>query len=142
MIDRWDDLSQCKTLSFKTIYLLYFQVVFALNRTLRQHEAYRLSNSAIPFTTDDLIHHYNCGDLNDIIFKKDTAQIPSFLNSSLPPSEVKTAKLIDNYFRMELIYKRNERMANRVEELLLKSPDKSYFFAFGAGKKLVMVAHK
>lgn len=111
-----------------------FQVLFALNRTLRQHESYRLSNSAIPFTTDDLIHHYNCGDLNDIIFKKDSAQVPNLLNSSLPPSDIKTAKLIDNYFRMELIHKRNERMANRVEDLLVANPDKSFFFAFGAGK--------
>lgn len=109
-------------------------MLFALNRTLWQHESYRLSNSAVPFTTDDLIHHYNCGDLTDIVFKKDSGQIPYILNSSLPQSEIQTAKFIDNYFRMELIHKRNERMASRVKELLTKNPDKNYFFAFGTGE--------
>jgi len=43
------------------------------------------------------------------------------------------AKKIDDYFRQELIFKRNRRMGQRVLELLAAHPDKSFFFAFGAG---------
>ncbi|XP_052776956.1 metalloprotease TIKI1-like [Mya arenaria] len=113
--------------------LNYSQVLFALNRTLGQHESYRLQNRAIPFTTDDLIHHYNCGDLNGIIFNKDSSQVANLFNASLPQSDLKTAKLIDHYFRTELINKRNERMAERIAGLLQENPAKSFFFAFGAG---------
>ncbi|XP_060593251.1 metalloprotease TIKI1-like isoform X2 [Ruditapes philippinarum] len=114
--------------------LNYSQVLYALNRTLGQHESYRLSNSAIPYTTDDLIHHYNCGDLNDIIFNKDSAQVPpNILNDSVPPSEIKMAEVINEYFQTELINKRNERMADRVAGLLNNNPQESFFFAFGAG---------
>lgn len=61
------------------------------------------------------------------------SQLPNFINTTLPPHEQVTAQEIDNYFRQELIYKRNERMGKRVTELLEANPDKSFFFAFGAG---------
>lgn len=60
-------------------------------------------------------------------------QVPNFNNVTLPPSEQITAQEIDSYFRQELIYKRNERMGKRVRALLEEHPDKSFFFAFGAG---------
>lgn len=113
--------------------LNFSQVVFALNQTLRQHETYRNSKVAMPYTTDDLIHHYNCGDLNSIIFNQDSAQFPSLVNSSLPPQDLQTAKMIDSYFRNELIHKRNRRMASRVGDLIRSHPKRSFFFAFGAG---------
>ena len=112
--------------------------MFALNQTLWQHESYRLRKSAIPYTTDDLIYHYNCGDLNDIIFNRDSSQVPNLLNTSLPPNELKTAKIIDDYFRTKLINTRNKRMAERVAKLLNENPDESFFFAFGAGKNLFL----
>ena len=43
------------------------------------------------------------------------------------------AEDIDAYFKNELIYHRNERMAKRVNDLLKENPDQSFFFAFGAG---------
>ena len=110
-----------------------FQVLFALNQTLWQHEVSRSKKNAIHYTTEDLIHHYNCGDLNSIIFNHDTAQVPNLVNSSLPPQDLQTAKMIDDYFRDELINKRNERMTERVINLLKAHPQKSFFFAFGAG---------
>ena len=45
------------------------------------------------------------------------------------------AQKIDEYFRRELILRRNERMGNRVVEILRANPDQSFFFAFGAGKR-------
>ncbi|XP_066472812.1 metalloprotease TIKI1 isoform X1 [Tiliqua scincoides] len=113
--------------------LNFSQVIFALNQTLLQQENLRAGSLQIPYTTEDLIKHYNCGDLNSIIFNHDTSQVPNFINATLPPHERITAQEIDNYFRQELIYKRNERMGKRVKNLLEEYPDKSFFFAFGAG---------
>ncbi|XP_056108319.1 metalloprotease TIKI2 [Rhinichthys klamathensis goyatoka] len=113
--------------------LNFSQVLFALNQTLLQHESLRAGILQGAFTTEDLITHYNCGDLNSIIFNHDTSQLPHFINSSLPAHERLTAQQIDSYLRQELIYKRNERMARRVSALLQRSPTQRFFFAFGAG---------
>ncbi|XP_021563894.1 metalloprotease TIKI2-like, partial [Carlito syrichta] len=108
-------------------------VLFALNQTLLQHESVRAGSLQAPYTTEDLIKHYNCGDLNAVIFNHDTSQLPNFINTTLPPHEQVTAQEIDSYFRQELIYKRNERMGKRVMALLQENEDKICFFAFGAG---------
>lgn len=50
------------------------QVIFALNQTLLQQESLRAGSLQVPYTTEDLIRHYNCGDLNSIIFSHDTSQ--------------------------------------------------------------------
>ncbi|XP_068524113.1 metalloprotease TIKI1 isoform X2 [Anas acuta] len=70
-----------------------------------------------------------CHPLNGLNF----SQVPNFINATLPAHERITAQEIDSYFRQELIYKRNERMGRRVKDLLEEYPDKSFFFAFGAG---------
>ncbi|XP_063996513.1 metalloprotease TIKI1-like isoform X2 [Pogoniulus pusillus] len=113
--------------------LNFSQVVFALNQTLLQQESLRAGSFQSPYTTEDLIKHYSCGDLSSIIFNYDTSQVPNFINATLPAHELITAQEIDRYFRQELIYKRNERMGRRVKDLLEEYPDKSFFFAFGAG---------
>lgn len=113
--------------------LNFSQVVFALNQTLHHQESLRTGDHSTPYTTDDLIKHYNCGDLNAVIFSQDTAQVPTIKNVTLAPYEKLMAKKIDDYFRQELIFKRNLRMGQRVLELLIAHPDKSFFFAFGAG---------
>ncbi|RMC08654.1 hypothetical protein DUI87_14902 [Hirundo rustica rustica] len=115
------------------IKLKKYMVLFALNQTLLQHESLRAGSLQAPYTTEDLIKHYNCGDLNAVIFNHDTSQVPNFINTTLPPHEQVTAQEIDSYFRQELIYKRNERMGRRVMSLLRENRDKSFFFAFGAG---------
>lgn len=51
------------------------QVVFALNQTLLQQESLRAGSLQIPYTTEDLIKHYNCGDLSSIIFNHDASQV-------------------------------------------------------------------
>ncbi|XP_068447478.1 metalloprotease TIKI2 isoform X2 [Clinocottus analis] len=113
--------------------LNFSQVLFALNQTLLQHEGVRAGSLQGSYTTEDLITHYNCGDLSSIIFNHDTSQLPHFINSSLPAHDRMMALQIDSYFRQELIYKRNERMARRVSTLLQRNPNQTYFFAFGAG---------
>ena len=51
------------------------QVLFALNQTLLQHEGVRAGSLQGSYTTEDLITHYNCGDLSSIIFNHDTSQV-------------------------------------------------------------------
>ncbi|XP_031824412.1 metalloprotease TIKI2 [Sarcophilus harrisii] len=55
--------------------LNFSQVLFALNQTLLQHESLRAGSLQAPYTTEDLIKHYNCGDLNAVIFNHDTSQV-------------------------------------------------------------------
>ncbi|PNJ31321.1 metalloprotease TIKI1 isoform X1 [Pongo pygmaeus] len=113
--------------------LNFSQVIFALNQTLLQQESLRAGSLKIPYTTEDLIKHYNCGDLSSVILSHDSSQVPNFINATLLPQERITAQEIDSYLRRELIYKRNERIGKRVKALLEEFPDKGFFFAFGAG---------
>uniref|UniRef100_A0A2I3LXX0 Metalloprotease TIKI n=1 Tax=Papio anubis TaxID=9555 RepID=A0A2I3LXX0_PAPAN len=115
--------------------LNFSQVIFALNQTLLQQESLRAGSLQIPYTTEDLIKHYNCGDLSSVILSHDSSQVPSFINATLPPQELITAQEIDSYLRRELIYKRNERIGKRVKALLEEFPDKGFFFAFGAASQ-------
>lgn len=52
-----------------------WQVVFALNQTLLHQESLRAGGLQVPYTTEDLIRHYNCGDLTSIIFNHDSSQV-------------------------------------------------------------------
>ncbi|XP_057166639.1 metalloprotease TIKI2 isoform X2 [Ursus arctos] len=58
--------------------LNFSQVLFALNQTLLQHESVRAGSLQAPYTTEDLIKHYNCGDLNAVIFNHETSQVISW----------------------------------------------------------------
>ena len=118
----------------------WLQVVFALNQTLNFQEKLRVGEAHLAYSTDDLIDHYNCGDLNSVLFSTQSTRLPSMSsNSSLRQLELKKTQEIDQYFRTELIFKRNERMAKRVIELLNKYPARNFFFAFGAGKFVFIV---
>ncbi|VDP05422.1 unnamed protein product [Soboliphyme baturini] len=109
-------------------------VLFALNRSLLSHElSMPMKGTAVSdnsVKTRNLIEHYICGSLDERIFAHDSLQV----------TQVDKARVfgmnngeIDDYFRQELIDKRNVRMAERVLKLLESHPDKSFFFAFGAG---------
>ncbi|PIK37108.1 putative metalloprotease TIKI1 [Apostichopus japonicus] len=110
------------------------QVLFLLNRTLWQQEALRDGTIESSFSTDDLIWHYNCGDLNSMILNLDTAQIPNILNSTMSETDLRLAEEIDRYFVDELINKRNQQMASRVKEIVESKSNQSFFFALGAGE--------
>jgi len=123
--------------------------MYALDRTLSQYEARRaagvqLSSSApllsideglVPIhTADDLVRQYNCGDLNSTLFAAvDARPSGSSEAAESPPPDVAITRQIHDYFRTELIDKRNRRMAVRIDRLLTDRPDLSFFFAFGAG---------
>jgi TraB/PrgY/gumN family len=126
------------------------QVLFALNQTLTQYES-RRSGFALPlsniddglsplYTADDLVQKYNCGDLYAALFAPPlttatgSAPTPSTGNGNEPTSpDAVVARQINDYFRNELIDKRNHRMAERIDRLLSERPRTSFFFAFGAG---------
>ncbi|XP_012944285.1 metalloprotease TIKI1 [Aplysia californica] len=109
------------------------QVLFALNQTLSQHERLRDDKSRPACSSDALIQHYNCGDLNSLMLNRDTIQVPALVNASLPAAQLHKARRIEEYFQHELIDKRNARMSARVVALLTAHPHTSFFFAFGAG---------
>ncbi|RWS29991.1 metalloprotease TIKI2-like isoform X2 [Leptotrombidium deliense] len=116
------------------------QVLFALNRTLSQHENIRYGFMRPSYTTQDLIRHYNCGNLNSIIFNQGTSQVPSLIGSSYSESskDKESSERLENYFRNELVIKRNLKMAQKVIEILAANAHKSYFFAFGAGQNSII----
>lgn len=105
------------------------QVLFALNQTLQNHENESEVNKSR--SIDDLIQHYNCRNLNSIVFSQDTTQLLKLTNMTSEDMDV--ARDMEHYFRNELIYKRNKRIGDRVIQLLLNHPNETFFFAFGAG---------
>eukprot|EP00096_Caligus_rogercresseyi_P011211 TRINITY_DN4344_c0_g1_i1.p1 TRINITY_DN4344_c0_g1~~TRINITY_DN4344_c0_g1_i1.p1 ORF type:complete len:324 (-),score=100.94 TRINITY_DN4344_c0_g1_i1:1048-2019(-) len=113
------------------------QVIFALNQTLKRQERLRLSG--ISHSSDELIDSYKSGNLNKVIYSRDSILLPSLApeeddeKSHLSPSELAMATTIDTFFRQYMIDQRNRRMAARVINLLVNQPGKTYFFAFGAG---------
>ncbi|XP_054722376.1 metalloprotease TIKI1-like [Uloborus diversus] len=119
--------------------LNFSQVLFALNHTLLQHEELRREaelqqqpHPPAPYTTDDLIRHYNCGDM----LSGSAAFLGADSVPPLPPApkeEAALARNLDRYLRRELILNRNRRMGERVARLLGRHPGESLFFAFGAG---------
>jgi len=126
------------------------QVTYALDQTLSQHEARRSSTGSRPSSSssapllsvdeglvplhsaDQLVRQYNCGDLNSTLFAP-VDGLPSPAGGAGSPPDVAITRQINDYFRSELIDKRNRRMAVRIDRLLTTRPDLSFFFAFGAG---------
>lgn len=111
------------------------QVIVALNQTLVLHEKIRRGKAEMTYSTKELIYHYNCGDLKEVLFAQDLSKVVSLQNSSHSSNhnEMEQARKLDEYLREELIYKRNRRMAKRVLKLIEEEPKKKFFFAFGAG---------
>lgn len=109
------------------------QVIVALNQTLLLHEKIRRGEAKLTYSTKELIYHYNCGDLTDVLFNQDMSNLANLENSSLPSFDLEQTRKIDEYLREELLNKRNRRMSKRVVQLIHENPMKSFFFAFGAG---------
>jgi len=80
---------------------------------------------------DTLIQEYRQGSLDATLFNQDTFQFPLSTKKAAAASNA-MARRLDDYFKTNLIQKRNKRMAARVIDLLVNRPD-AYFFAFGVG---------
>ena len=70
------------SVDLKETYIFSTQVIFALNQTILQQESLRAGSLQIPYTTKDLIKHYNCGDLSSIIFSHDSSQVRALIPCS------------------------------------------------------------
>ena len=91
------------------------------------------------YSTKELIYHYNCGDLKEVLSAQDLTNVVKIQNSSNSSNrEMEEARKLDAYLKEELIYKRNRRMAKRVLKLIEEEPEKKFFFAFGAGIKSLL----
>lgn len=111
---------------------------------MQQQEDIRWGNSeGLVFGIDELITHYRNGNLDEVYFNQDAVLFPS-LSRATEIAQSESAKIsserdrqiatqIDTYFREQMIFQRNKRMAERVIDLLVKQPKTSFFFAFGAG---------
>ena len=111
---------------------------------MQQQEDIRWGNSGgSVFGIDELITHYRNGNLDEVYFNQDAVLFPS-LSRATEIAQSESAKIsserdrqiateIDTYFREQMIFQRNKRMAERVIDLLVKQPKTSFFFAFGAG---------
>ena len=111
---------------------------------MQQQEDIRLGNSeGLVLGIDELITHYRNGNLDEVYFNQDAVLFPS-LSRATEIAQSESAKIsserdrqiatqIDTYFREQMIFQRNKRMAERVIDLLVKQPKTSFFFAFGAG---------
>uniref|UniRef100_F6X1I9 Metalloprotease TIKI n=1 Tax=Ciona intestinalis TaxID=7719 RepID=F6X1I9_CIOIN len=108
------------------------QALFALNHTLLVQERIRRGSLKIPYSSDDLVNKYNCGDLSSLLFGKDTSQVSLLYTKATFNNAM--ASEIDDYLKEELIFRRNKRMATRVKDLIRRRKDESLFFAFGAGE--------
>lgn len=94
-------------------------------------------------STEALIQQYNCGDLGQTMFGPDSVSVGQLLSSSIlseperqkekTDQESSDFAALDDYFKSELVEKRNQRMSDRVMQLLQLNPNHSFFFAFGAG---------
>ena len=78
----------------------------ALNQTLVLHEKIRRNKAKLTYSTRELIYHYNCGDLTDILYSQKMSSLTNLENSSDSDSfVVEQTRKIDEYFRDELIYR-------------------------------------
>jgi uncharacterized protein YbaP (TraB family) len=66
--------------------------------------------------------------MKELYIKGDSKELLTFLNEQFKDDKYKK---LEEKFMEELLYKRNVRMAKRIDNLLKKDRKKSYFFAFG-----------
>jgi len=112
------------------------QVVFALNQTLEEQEAFRRGTSSAVYTTEKIVTSYKCGEIDSFsMFSSEySTKVPLLTpKTGLSQEQEKISEEINQYFKEHLINRRNRRMSRRVIELLFNNRGQSLFFVFGAG---------
>ena len=111
------------------------QVILALKQTLILHEKVRRGEQNLPFSTEQLIYHYNCGDLKDVLLSQEASSIANLENISETSSfQKEQARNFEEYMKEELFFKRNRKMAKRIAKIVKQEPKRSMLFAVGAGQ--------
>ena len=110
------------------------KAIFALNQTLILHEKMRRGEQNLPVTTKQLVYHYNCGDLNEVLFSQEASGMANMANISETNSfQKEQKKRFEEDMKEELFFKRNKKMAKRILKIIIEEPKKIKFFALGAG---------
>ncbi|VDM63002.1 unnamed protein product [Angiostrongylus costaricensis] len=110
------------------------EIIFAINYTISYlehlHVTQRLFHINTERSVSALVREYRCGNLDDRYFEINDI---STTNLQIGEKEKKLAAKIDRQLRDDIIVKRNERMANRLNQLLTDNPHLTVFSAIGTG---------
>ncbi len=87
---------------------------------------------------DKVLKIYLCGNLkNGIVGGSNKLLVNSDAANHVSASDVKRIDEIEEYLLDELVYKRNQKMARRIDNLLKTNKTVPFFFAVGTGKFLM-----
>ncbi|KAE9414140.1 hypothetical protein Angca_010016, partial [Angiostrongylus cantonensis] len=110
------------------------EIIFAINYTISYlehlHVTQRLFHINTERSVSALVREYRCGNLDDSYFEINDI---STTNLQIGEKEKKLAAKIERQLRDDIIVKRNERMANRLNQLLTDNPHLTVFSAIGTG---------
>ncbi|VDO85358.1 unnamed protein product [Heligmosomoides polygyrus] len=111
-----------------------FQIIFAINYTV--HYLEHLHRTKMLFSVNShrslsaLVKEYRCGNLDEQYFESNEFSMNGF---NMGESEKLRAEKIHRHLRDDIISKRNERMAYRLDQLLSTNPHMTIFTAIGTG---------
>ena len=84
---------------------------------------------------DKILKVYLCGNLeNGIVGGSNRLLVNRDAEHHVSQDQVKKIIEIEEYLLNELVYKRNKKMAERIDGLLKMNKTTSFFFAVGTGK--------
>jgi len=84
---------------------------------------------------DKILKVYLCGNLEKgIVSGSNRLLVNSNAKDHVAESQVKKIIEIEEYLMKELVFKRNKKMARRINELLKTNKTLTFFFAIGTGK--------
>lgn len=95
------------------------------------HEKVRRGEAKLLISVKQLIHHYNCGDLKEVLFSQEISNIANVSQGNSFQKE--QTKAFKEYMREQLLFKRNQKMARRIVKIINEKPGRSMIFASGAG---------
>lgn len=110
------------------------EIIFAINYTV--HYLEHLHRTKMLFSVNShrslsaLVKEYRCGNLDEQYFESNEFSMNGF---NMGESEKLRAEKIHRHLRDDIISKRNERMAYRLDQLLSTNPHMTIFTAIGTG---------
>ncbi|XP_065069112.1 metalloprotease TIKI homolog isoform X1 [Rhopilema esculentum] len=112
------------------------QAIFLLNYTLHLQELIRSGKMKPEHESEQnkILKVYLCGNLEKgIITGSRRLLVNSNARHHVPASQVNKIIQIEEYLMKKLVYKRNVKMARRIDEILRANKSVTFFFAIGTG---------
>ncbi|KAL6723528.1 hypothetical protein Aduo_018520 [Ancylostoma duodenale] len=110
------------------------EIIFAINYTVAYLEHLHVTEKLFEINAGKsisaLVKEYRCGNLNDNYFQMNEF---SFADFNAGKKERDLAQKIDRQLREDIIARRNERMASRLDNILSSNPHLTVFSAIGTG---------